>query len=239
MSAASTRRGRDDADPRVLAGPDDRDDGPAARRRHAVGGHRVARPPQGRLAGVGDDHDVSSHGGPGEDLLHESAAVRSSAAFRPSVEYVDAAEQRRRAAVADGGDLAGLRLAAVEGAAELPGGRPPTASIEPQKSVVVAWYATSRSCPSSRPSADAVEPLTGELEVVALHVDRPGLVADDVDAVLDTGDQVVGAAVGRRDRAAATRWPSAGSGRDAASRRTSSRWNASSPSRGANARSSW
>ena len=29
---------------------------------------------------------------------------------------------------------------------------PPTASIEPQKSVVVAWYATSRSWPSSLPS---------------------------------------------------------------------------------------
>ena len=29
---------------------------------------------------------------------------------------------------------------------------PPTASIAPQKSVVVAWYATSRSWPSSLPS---------------------------------------------------------------------------------------
>ena len=28
---------------------------------------------------------------------------------------------------------------------------PPTFSIEPQKSVVVAWYATSRSCPASFP----------------------------------------------------------------------------------------
>ena len=38
-----------------------------------------------------------------------------------------------------GGDLAGLGLAAVEGAAEHPGVGPPTASMEPQKSVVVAW----------------------------------------------------------------------------------------------------
>lgn len=48
-------------------------------------------------------------------------------------------------------DLARLGLATVERAAEhiCPG--PPTFSIEPQKSVVVAWYATSRNCPASLP----------------------------------------------------------------------------------------
>src|SRR6476660_1504060 len=39
---------------------------------------------------------------------------------------------------------------------------------------------------------DLVEPLPGELEVVPLHVYRPGLVADDVDPVLDPADQLRG-----------------------------------------------
>ena len=40
---------------------------------------------------------------------------------------------------------------------------------------------------------DAVEALPGELEVVALHVDGPALVADDVDAAVDPGDELLGA----------------------------------------------
>jgi len=39
------------------------------------------------------------------------------------------------------------------------------------------WYAT----------FDLVGAVAGELEVVPLHVDRPGLVAEDVDPVLDAG----------------------------------------------------
>src|SRR5690625_2066017 len=39
---------------------------------------------------------------------------------------------------------------------------------------------------------DPVEALAGELEVVSLHVDRPGPIADDVEAVVYVGDQTVG-----------------------------------------------
>ena len=40
---------------------------------------------------------------------------------------------------------------------------------------------------------DLVEPLAGELEVEALHVDAPRPVADDVEPVLDLADQLLGA----------------------------------------------
>ena len=43
--------------------------------------------------------------------------------------------------------------------------------------------------PDDLAGADPEEPLAGELEVVALHVDRPGLVSHDVEAVLHPGDQ--------------------------------------------------
>src|SRR5215208_5253842 len=38
---------------------------------------------------------------------------------------------------------------------------------------------------------DPEKPLAGELEVVALHVDRPGFVPDDVDTPVYRGDQLL------------------------------------------------
>ena len=57
--------------------------------------------------------------------------------------------------------------------------------------------------PGQLPALNPVEPLPGELEVVALHVDRPALVAHDVDAAVDPGDQVLGARA-RRPRQCAS-----------------------------------
>ncbi|MGA8760165.1 MAG: hypothetical protein WB611_28365, partial [Stellaceae bacterium] len=51
------------------------------------------------------------------------------------------------------------------------------------------------------------EPLPGELEVVALHIDGPALVAQDVEAVLDAGDEV---GRGRPATATATATPLGG-----------------------------
>src|SRR5258708_28558055 len=47
---------------------------------------------------------------------------------------------------------------------------------------------------AGQPAAgDTEEPLAGELELVPLHVDRPALVADDVNPVLHASDQLGGA----------------------------------------------
>ena len=93
-----------------------------------------------------------------------------------------------------GGDLAGLGLAAVEGTAEHPGlGAADGLHASPRSRWW--WPGRPRRAPGRRaaPSLDRVEPLAGELEVEALHVDRPRLVADDVEAALDPADQLLGA----------------------------------------------
>ena len=72
-------------------------------------------------------------------------AMTSVPAFVCRVENPHRPEQRRRAAVRDRSDLARLRLAAVEGATEDIRLRPTDGGHRPQKSVVVAWYATSLS----------------------------------------------------------------------------------------------
>src|SRR3954451_22074177 len=101
------------------------------------------------------------------------------------------AEQCRRTAVTDGGHLSGLRLAAVERPAEHPGAGPADRLHGPpelrRRRLVrrVADLAGERAVP------DREEPLAGELEVEALHVDRPRLVADDVQPAFDPPDQVV------------------------------------------------
>ena len=98
---------------------------------------------------------------------------------------VDVLEQRRRAAVAHRRHLAGLGLAAVEGAAEHVGLRAADdrhRAPEVRRRRLVGDVAQLTGQPAA---LDPVEPLAGELEVVALHVDRPALVADDVDAALD------------------------------------------------------
>src|SRR5580698_4187599 len=108
----------------------------------------------------------------------------SSARFLTGVEHVDPAHQHRRAPVRDRGHLAGLALAAVERAAQHPGrlaahrfhGAP-----EVGRGGLVGHVAQ---LAGQLSTFDAVEALPGELEVVALHVDRPALVAHDVDAAL-------------------------------------------------------
>ena len=122
-------------------------------------------------------------------------------------------------------DLAGLRLAAVEGAAEhvrLRAADRLQRAPELGRRRLVRDVAQLADEPAA---ADLVEALAGELEVVALHVDRPALVADDVDAALDAGDELLGRRAVRR-RAAARRWPSAAPARGRGSRRRRSRWSA-------------
>ncbi len=104
--------------------------------------------------------------------------------------------------MADRGDLPRLALAAVEGAAEHVGLR---AADRLHRVPEVRRGRLVGDVPQLAVEAavpDPEEPLPGELEVVPLHVDRPGLVAEDVDAGLDAGDQVVGrrAAGGRAER---------------------------------------
>src|SRR5918998_798069 len=128
-----------------------------------------------------------------------SSRARSSTGLLDGVEDVDALEQRHRAAVADRGDLPGLGLAAVEGAAEHVGLRAADdahRAPEVRRRRLVGHVAQ---LPGEPAALDPVEALAGELEVVALHVDRPALVADDVDAALDAGDDLGGGgAVGCR-----------------------------------------
>src|ERR687893_1163711 len=121
-----------------------------------------------------------------------SSRARSSTGLLDGVEDVDALEQRHRAAVADRGDLPGLGLAAVEGAAEHVGLRAADhahRAPEVRRRRLVGHVAQ---LAGQLPALDPVEALAGELEVVALHVDRPALVADDVDAALDAGDDLRG-----------------------------------------------
>src|SRR3712207_613736 len=117
---------------------------------------------------------------------------RSSPGLLHGVQDGHVLEQRHGAAVADRGDLPGMGLAAVEGAAEQVGLRAPDdphRAPEVRRRRLVGHVAQ---LTGELPALDPVEALAGELEVVALHVDRPALVADHVDAALDPGDDVGG-----------------------------------------------
>src|SRR5919206_1184148 len=132
-------------------------------------------------------------------LLARWRSHRSSPGLLHGVQDVDVLEQGHRAAVADRGDLPGLGLAAVERAAEqvrLRAADDAHRAPEVRRRRLVGHVAQLTGEPAA---LDAVEALAGELEVVALHVDRPALVADDVDAALDAGDDLLGRRpVGRR-----------------------------------------
>ena len=108
------------------------------------------------------------------------------------VEDPHVADEGRGAAVAHRRHLAGLALAAVEGPAEQVGGlaahrlhRAP----EVGRGGLVGDVAELAGQPAV---LDPEEALAGELEVVALHVDRPALVAHDEDAPVHPGDQLLG-----------------------------------------------
>src|SRR3569833_4222747 len=125
-------------------------------------------------------------------------SARSLAGLLDRVEYVDAAEERGRRAVAHRRDLPRLALAAVESPAEdvrlrAADGLHGVPDVGGHR--LVGRVAELAREPSL---LDPVEALAGELEVVALHVDRPALVADDVDAAVDTGDQLLGGGAVRR-----------------------------------------
>ena len=115
-----------------------------------------------------------------------------SPALLAGVEHVDAAEAGRRAAVAHRRDLPRLGLPAVHRAAEHPRRRAAEAVERAPEVRGGGLVGDVAQLPGEHAVLDPEEALAGELEVVALHVDRPGLVADDVDAALDARDEVVG-----------------------------------------------
>ena len=119
----------------------------------------------------------------GQRLDHRPASVR---VFRT----LTASEQRRRATVADRGHLTRLTLAAVHRASEHPGLRSADRFQRAPEVRRRRLVGDVPQLPGELPVPDQEEPLTGELEVVALHVDRPAVVADDVDAALDPADQL-------------------------------------------------
>src|SRR5271156_6528367 len=97
--------------------------------------------------------------------------------------------------MADRGHLTGLSLAAVVRASESPGRRPADGFHRIPEIGGGGLIGDVANLPVQSSMADAVEPLPGELKVIALHINRPGSVADDVDAVVDAGDQVGGGMV--------------------------------------------
>src|SRR3954466_15875564 len=122
----------------------------------------------------------------------------SLAGLRHRVEDADAAEQRCRAAVADRRRLAGLALAAVHRAAEDVGLRTTDGVHRSPEVSGRRRVGDVAELPAEPAVDDPVEALPRELEVVALHVDGPRLVADDVDTALDAADQLVGRGAVRR-----------------------------------------
>src|SRR4051794_1011242 len=126
-----------------------------------------------------------------------SSRARSSPTLLHGVEDVHLVEPGRRTAVAHRRDLAGLALPAVEGPAEDVGLRAADhrhGAPEVGRRRLVGDVAQ---LPGEPAALDPVEPLAGELEVVALHVDRPALVADDEDAAIDPGDDLLGGGAAR------------------------------------------
>src|SRR5690606_25898997 len=104
------------------------------------------------------------------------------------VQYTDAAEERRGAPVTHRRHLAGLALAAVERPAEQVCLRPADRGHRPPEVGGRGLVGDVAQLAGELAVADCEEALTGELEVVTLHVDGPALVTDDVDAVLDSAD---------------------------------------------------
>ncbi len=93
--------------------------------------------------------------------------------------------------MADRGDLTGLGLAAVERAGQQERLRSADRLHRAPEVGRGGLVGDVPQLPGQPAVLDPVEPLPGELEVVTLHVDRPGLVADHVDAALDPADQRV------------------------------------------------
>ena len=92
----------------------------------------------------------------------------------------------------DRGDLPRLPLAAVERATQDIGVRVSNSLHRSPEIGCRCLIGDILQLPCQPALVDLVELLSSELEVVALHIYRPGLVADDVDAVVDIGDQLAG-----------------------------------------------
>ena len=195
----------------------------------AVRGQGVVGPAQVRAGGVAGDRDAVVGGGGRERALDELLRGRGGRGVisEPPRSSVLRIRTSRNNAVGQpwltDATWPGWALPQLKAppSTQVPG--PPTASMRApelrRRRLVrrVADLAGQLAVP------DRVEALPGELEVEALHVDRPRLVADDVQAVARRGRS------GprwrrRRRRAAARRWPSAGSGCGRGSRRRRSRW---------------
>src|ERR1700691_4679944 len=112
--------------------------------------------------------------------------------FFRSVEHPHRAEERGRRPVAHRRHLPGLALPAVERPAQdvRLGAADRLHRVPEVGRRRLVGHVLELAVEAAVP--DPVEPLARELEVVPLHVDRPRLVAEDVDAVLDAGDQLVG-----------------------------------------------
>src|SRR5262249_3398447 len=94
-------------------------------------------------------------------------------------------------AVRDRGELGGLPLSAEDRAAEIIGGlvAKRVERVPEIRSPALIGDVAQHLAPLA--VLDLVEQLAGELEIVALLVDAPAAVADDVDAVLDAGEEVI------------------------------------------------
>src|SRR5690348_11030989 len=93
------------------------------------------------------------------------------------VEDADAPEERGRTAVADRRHLAGLGLAAVEGALQPPGAWPADGLHRTPEVGRRGLVGRVADLPLQSAVADLDESLSRELEVVPLHVDGPRVVA--------------------------------------------------------------
>src|SRR6478736_7522042 len=134
----------------------------------------------------------------GRQLAHDSLAdARSCRTFLDGVEDRDTAEPRGRAAVRHRSDLTWLALAAVERTTEQIGLPATDAVHRAPEFGCRRLIGDIPDLAGQLTAPDPVETLPGELKVVPLHVDRPRLVTDDVDPVLDTADQIGGRAARR------------------------------------------
>src|SRR5687768_5610728 len=111
------------------------------------------------------------------------------------IEDVDLPEERCGTAVRDRRDLLGLTFAAIEGATEHVRGGPAHGFHRIPEVGRTRLIRDVLHLPHDLAAAYAEEFLARELKVVPLHVDRPALVADDVEPFVQGADQIA-----QRDR---------------------------------------
>src|SRR5688572_29637264 len=97
------------------------------------------------------------------------------------VEDVDLPEERRRTPMRHGRNLSGLSLATIERATKHIGRRSANGLQRVPEVCCARLVGDVLHLPDDLAAAHLKELLTGKLKVIALHVDRPALVADDVE----------------------------------------------------------